>query len=563
MNNICFYQGPPPVRSKKIMNQDDPVESVDTGLSSVDENLWLAQPQDKVPFSTTVQINYPDTVPFQGSPRPLDLKISTEESSSVNVAHTQALIHENVDDTDDNLPTPVKFCADAAPRDNACDPAVINEQLNTIYSKCGNFDCGGKGDGEDKDGGSLRYGSETTMRSLDCPALGHNSQEPILDINSSFEIPETQAETCVEKTGKTKTPAVDYGATQETIGSNEKNAHLHNCMGSARRWSFPGSVAPSVYCGNDSSCLEECRRIRAPDKPWLRPCKKVALQRSTTPTTESYYWEQKGSQKRPTETSVQTFDHKLITQVSSPCKCANEEQSPTHQTPSEAVPLPAALEPISVTDAMPASSPTSSFVSLHPLSPDDTSILTAVVHDATQLTNLSKSVTPWNLPPSLSSETFTIMNIRPLGDQTWLLMAKMSNGATNDATRSPPGRKCSWQRRSQLKRRRRPPPSESDAESEKHSADPTEHHNHPDRRKQARLQLTVSDDSHSETDDESVSSSPPIKMKRGGWTLSEDLRLTRLVEAGTPWSTILKKFPRRREGAVRSHWNSVLKPLAS
>ena len=64
------------------MNQDDPVESVDTGLSSVDENLWLAQPQDKVPFSTTVQINYPDTVPFQGSPRPLDLKISTEESSS-------------------------------------------------------------------------------------------------------------------------------------------------------------------------------------------------------------------------------------------------------------------------------------------------------------------------------------------------------------------------------------------------------------------------------------------------------------------------------------------------
>nr|KAK5435725.1 hypothetical protein LTR18_009727 [Exophiala xenobiotica] len=565
MNNIRFYQRPPPAGLKKVMNRNHSAGTVTTSPLKAADIPKLAQSNEGGLSDDTVRIDSSDDAPDRRSPCLLDLERPTEEDSVDNFSRTE-IGFDDADSADHHLPAAIKSCTSIPTRASVSQPHAFNGLSST--SRSVNDHTSGQNDDnddDDNDNENVQCRSEIGSGSPDRCDLVEVAQTVVSSDQSVLEIPETQVEASIEEV---ETPVVECNPSQEWMSLNGRNAQSDNPSGFARRWSFPGSVAPSASCGYETNCRKQrIQNGRSAGGSPRRPYKQVAHQGSSSYATREIGCSQEEGQKGHLDTTVQTFDTKLITEVSSsPFNSASGEiegRSCVQPVFPEAVRHSTTPKRIVLEDTMPATAPISSLVSLHPLSPDDTMVLTAVVRDATQLTKLSNSLTAWNLPPSLSSESFAVMSIKPLGDQTWLVMAKISSDTIGDTGCANPGRNYPQQQRSPLKRRRRHSVIESDFESDNEGVGPAEHQSHKHRRKHARQEFPVSDESHSDTNDDGNSGHRQPKIKRGRWTQDEDLRLTRMVEVGSPWSTILASFPRRREPTVWSRWNGVLKRLAS
>ena len=147
------------------------------------------------------------------------------------------------------------------------------------------------------------------------------------------------------------------------------------------------------------------------------------------------------------------------------------------------------------------------------------------------------------------SNQFTVLGIKPLGDKRWLLLAKVSHqissgsclvNSREEAVEHQPQPKhkrktfgainintnSEWDECATLGRRIK----SSCVARQKITSVKT-------RKRRA---------SGNATDTQAT------LLKRGNWEEDKDLELTRLVELGTPWPSILTSFPHRREGAVKS-----------
>ncbi|ETN45842.1 uncharacterized protein HMPREF1541_00023 [Cyphellophora europaea CBS 101466] len=172
-------------------------------------------------------------------------------------------------------------------------------------------------------------------------------------------------------------------------------------------------------------------------------------------------------------------------------------------------------------------------LSIYPLQRMDSFLLTAVASGLQELQQLSASPDAWISLKSLSSfDGFTILGIRPLRDDRWLLLAKVL---------------C---------------PTYTNPRRDSSAEDVVDCHTE-NRRKRRLVGNRVSLVNTYEHGRRVESTNGRVsRLKRGNWKETEDQELSSMMEMGMPWSSIFAKFPRRSEAAVRSRWYCVLKQLA-
>ena len=181
---------------------------------------------------------------------------------------------------------------------------------------------------------------------------------------------------------------------------------------------------------------------------------------------------------------------------------------------------PAAMPPQSF---IPPKRTTGHDLTIYPLERTDSYLLTAVVSGLQELQQLTESPDAWIAQQTLSSsDHFTVLGIKPLGDERWLLLAKASRPTHSGSFPTASGEEAADCRMNTRRKRH----IVGNRSTLVNSAN-------------GRLS----------------------RLKRGNWKESEDQKLTSMVELGVPWSSIVARFPRRSEAAVRSRWYCVLKPL--
>lgn len=169
-------------------------------------------------------------------------------------------------------------------------------------------------------------------------------------------------------------------------------------------------------------------------------------------------------------------------------------------------------------------------LSIYPLDRTDSYLLTAVASDVQELQQLSASSDAWLGPQTVSaSDHFTVLSIKPLGDEWWLLLAKVSRLTHTDSRPNSRGEEAA-DCHMETRRKR---------EIVGNRGTLVNNRGRPVNSANGRLS----------------------RRKRGNWKQHEDQKLARMAELGVPWSSILAGFPRRSEAAVRSRWNNELKPL--
>lgn len=200
-------------------------------------------------------------------------------------------------------------------------------------------------------------------------------------------------------------------------------------------------------------------------------------------------------------------------------------------------------------------------LSIFPLEPTDSYLLTAVASGLQELQELSASPDDWIGPQNVSSsDQFTVLGIKPLGDERWLLLAKVSHQISSGS--------CLVNSREEAVEHQPQPKSKRktfgamnvDTDSEWDECATLGRRTKSSRI--ARQKITSVKTRKRGASGNSADAQATL-LKRGNWEEDEDLELTRLVELGTPWPSILTSFPHRREGAVKSRWYCVLKPLFS
>lgn len=334
-----------------------------------------------------------------------------------------------------------------------------------------------------------------------------------------------------------------------------------------RRYSFPGSIIPSPFRGTGKLTFGSSDRpLVSTAARLLTPCKRMGL--SEGPSTMGQRGQTSSSERGPRADDQLPLGSHTAKNLAFSSHSTRKTEPRLHLPDTETLPHP--TRPPTMTENIPSnqartmSRRSSPLITIHPLGPDDTMVLTALVDDSKQLADLSTSLSAWKLPQSLPSARLNVISIKVLADHAWLVMAKISAGIVL----KPNGTSSSLYENSpnQLSRKRKVNRLNSDLDLDSNSENDevvglSVRQSH--RPRQARHRAVASVDSQSNSD---TAGSPGIQrpnLKRGGWTQTEDLRLTRLVEAGHPWSAIVARFPRRSEPAVRSRWNCVLKPLAS
>lgn len=171
-------------------------------------------------------------------------------------------------------------------------------------------------------------------------------------------------------------------------------------------------------------------------------------------------------------------------------------------------------------------------LTIYQLERTDSYLLTAVASSLQELRQLTASPGAWIAPQTVSSsDHFTVLGIKPLGDERWLLLAKASR-PTHSAS-------C---------------PTDSGEEA-------ADCHMETRRKREVVGNRSTLVNTHDRGRPVNSANGRLPRLKRGNWKESEDQKLSSMVELGVPWSSIVARFPRRSEAAVRSRWYCVLKPL--
>ncbi|KAK5065425.1 hypothetical protein LTR84_001263 [Exophiala bonariae] len=194
------------------------------------------------------------------------------------------------------------------------------------------------------------------------------------------------------------------------------------------------------------------------------------------------------------------------------------------KTPRES---PAALQDNGV-----KSSPLSTLLtnlSVHPIRPDDSGYLTALVDDLTTVGPLLKSPAAFGLTDDIAV-SLTNASVKPLTSALWLLTATISR--PTQTPQSPKGRRLD---------------SAMDSPSDDGASDSSE-----------RSSQTAHSIHHCPSDSETDGEIP--QMTRGRWSKVEDKKLRDMKQSGEPWSEICEEFPDRTAGAVKARWYITLAP---
>lgn len=195
-----------------------------------------------------------------------------------------------------------------------------------------------------------------------------------------------------------------------------------------------------------------------------------------------------------------------------------------HKTPRES---PAALH-----DSGVKSSPLSTMLtnlSVHPIRPDDSGYLTALVDDLTTVGPLLKSPAAFGLTDDIAV-CLTNASVKPLTSALWLLTATISR--VTQTPQPPKDRRLD---------------SATDSPCDDGASDNSE-----------RSSQTAHSIHHCPSDSESDVEMPQIT--RGRWSKDEDKKLRDMKQSGEPWSEICEEFPDRTAGAVKARWYITLAP---
>lgn len=168
-------------------------------------------------------------------------------------------------------------------------------------------------------------------------------------------------------------------------------------------------------------------------------------------------------------------------------------------------------------------------LSVHPIGPNDSGYLTALVDDPTTVGPLLKSPAAFGLTDDMTVR-LTNPSIKPLPSALWLLTATISRAA--QTAQSPKDRSLDSKMGS---------PSDDGTSDHSERSSRTAHsiHHYP---------------SDSETDRENP------QITRGRWSKEEDEKLRNMKQNGDPWREICREFPDRTQGAVKARWYIVLHP---
>jgi hypothetical protein len=197
-------------------------------------------------------------------------------------------------------------------------------------------------------------------------------------------------------------------------------------------------------------------------------------------------------------------------------------------------------------------------IMIFPMDTEGPWVVTAIVGSLAEARRLSTSTQMWPISCT-PHENLTILSIRPLNLQQWLILAKLScphelNSVSPTRLEEPADPPMSTRRG---KRAFRNTDSSRDFGNVEYHVSTHNtmtklrtNNTHGVPRKIRRVYY------------EPDGTGGPY-IKRGDWEEDEDHELTRLVETATPWRSIFAKFPYRSEAAVRSRWYCKLKRLVS
>jgi hypothetical protein len=155
----------------------------------------------------------------------------------------------------------------------------------------------------------------------------------------------------------------------------------------------------------------------------------------------------------------------------------------------------------------------------------EAAVLTVVLADTTEIGALLKSPADWGLTGDLpSSASLTNAVVKPYASERWQLTATFSRVSST----TPPAIDLNLDANTY-----------SSSDSDSSSSSIYSIHHYPSKNE---------------------SGSRARELKRGGWEDEEDKNLIRWRRRGESWPWILKQFPDRTEGAVKSRWYVVLAP---